>query len=190
MPPLCTRNRRSEPQLCIVVADALGRLPPGATCAQRYEIVAATLGGVGIECYLREPRPSNQTWITGGPPFLVISGDDAARSSQSQEINPHTDIVVDLYFRDRWTLGRSTDTYDKLLQRSPAAFVGTVPQLWALLKELAREIKQVFDEHCMELPPWRTCRGMRLAYCSSEADSGAGDTEAGCGPGRELRCCA
>eukprot|EP01062_Namystynia_karyoxenos_P027436 TRINITY_DN21054_c0_g1_i1.p3 TRINITY_DN21054_c0_g1~~TRINITY_DN21054_c0_g1_i1.p3 ORF type:complete len:208 (+),score=34.25 TRINITY_DN21054_c0_g1_i1:86-709(+) len=178
--------------ICNVVSDTLAQLPPTAPCGARYEAVAAALrspNGGGFDCALHEPRASNQTWITGGPPYLVVPLDDdyppgQAISGHYEDPDPH--VIVDLCFRERWTLARSTAAYDKLLRRSPAAFVGTTAQLWAILRELAREIRMVFDEHAMEVPPWRTPRGMRLVYwCRDDHRTSRGNTpgpgEAPCG---------
>eukprot|EP01064_Diplonema_japonicum_P015690 TRINITY_DN2346_c0_g1_i1.p1 TRINITY_DN2346_c0_g1~~TRINITY_DN2346_c0_g1_i1.p1 ORF type:complete len:193 (+),score=44.82 TRINITY_DN2346_c0_g1_i1:68-646(+) len=123
---------------------------------------------------VHKPAANNKSWTTDGPPFMVatpLAGSDkpAIESKYSTSTISPSCLVVDLFFKDRWRLLRSTREYDLMIEDLEDVFIGTFASLTRRVSALADALKKVFDTREMDLPPWRTTASMSHIYWFRDA---------------------
>ncbi|KAJ9462901.1 hypothetical protein DIPPA_05339 [Diplonema papillatum] len=115
---------------------------------------------------LSSPPPSPLTpQRSHNSPFPRASGHPSYLASKySHYPIPKDSIVVDLTFKERWRMLRTTREYDEILQRTPQRCISTFYVLMRRLSLIAEGVKKAFESSKMYLPPWRTVSSMTNLY--------------------------
>lgn len=147
--------RRSQQLSQAVAAAAAGSAGPAIDLLG----LAAHLQQWGLRVALAAPgrflldcrAASVGSWGTATP-YLVVSGPAPGED----------DLLVEPALREYLSITPATPAYRALLRdRCPAVFVGTRPQLLALVSSMAAAAANSFAAQGLELPPWRA-RGALL----------------------------
>lgn len=93
--------------------------------------------------------------------------------------------IVDPSFREHFQIPHPTATYEAIVSRAPAEFVGTSSSLVPLVQCLSMEMAESFQEQGMALPPWRRAQAIMSKWlpvrsrdvCYSAEASSASDSE-------------
>eukprot|EP01062_Namystynia_karyoxenos_P027382 TRINITY_DN21019_c0_g1_i2.p1 TRINITY_DN21019_c0_g1~~TRINITY_DN21019_c0_g1_i2.p1 ORF type:complete len:242 (+),score=82.15 TRINITY_DN21019_c0_g1_i2:96-821(+) len=154
------------------VAEALQMTAEIVSVRDRYCAIATALWrSTKVVCTLHHAVPSQRSWCTLGDPYLVVhTASESGRESLLRTegsgfcIRSHV-TVIDLCFKDRYQIARSTPEYADFHSRLPSVFVGTYEQLATALTVVADQMLQSFSKAGIDtIPPWRTLRAMRLSY--------------------------
>eukprot|EP01062_Namystynia_karyoxenos_P027381 TRINITY_DN21019_c0_g1_i1.p2 TRINITY_DN21019_c0_g1~~TRINITY_DN21019_c0_g1_i1.p2 ORF type:complete len:232 (+),score=75.02 TRINITY_DN21019_c0_g1_i1:92-787(+) len=137
----------------------------------RYRSIAMTLWkSCQVVCTLHHAVPSQRSWCTLGDPYLVVHTVSAngvespvVADGANWPIRRHI-TVIDLCFRERFQLARSSADYREFLAELPEVFIGDFGQLVETVERVGHEMRESYRELRDDVPPWRTARALRLSY--------------------------
>lgn len=124
-------------------------------------VLASKLSSVGYRCSLRSALgggAGTSCFHNLRNEFLVVQGNAGA-----------DDFIVELNFREHFSIPHPTERYAGLLGMVPSELVSTPALLAPLVQLLCSEMSLAFEELGHSLPPWRQSRSLLSKWLPSKA---------------------
>ncbi|KAL6751789.1 hypothetical protein V8C86DRAFT_649186 [Haematococcus lacustris] len=146
-------------------------------------MVRCALGGSGIG-----PGSSGGPGSTPGSCFRNLKHEFLyVKCDNESDAHAGAELVVDVTFREQFSIPQPTPAFQALLELTPEAWVGSASRLVMVVQLLCQEMASSFIAQGLTLPPWRRTQSMLSKWLPTKSrdilfDAGGSATPMGISP--------